>query len=198
MVYQQVFCPRCGVESEPIAVVDLRGEAVANRSFALMGLLAGTITALLFLKINLFAFPFLGLTCGLATRNFWRCLTGVFTSAGFGIIVSVLFVVLAKRHPMSTGPLSASAYDYSNFLLGALIGSAIQAPQRRLVPVALSCGILSQINFGIVIFAIRGYFPQLRGAWDYLVIAISIPAFGLGMWWPVDFVNKRLWKMNHN
>ncbi|RYG67242.1 hypothetical protein EON80_13970 [bacterium] len=155
--------------------------------------MAGVITVALFLPINFWALPCLGITCGLAMRSYKRCV------AGFIISLFLAFFFgqpVLSRHPMlSTGLFSEMpAYMYSGWLRGALIGAALQVPHRRLMWIALAAAVLNSLNFELVVAVIRHYFPGLGNSWDYLVLLLSIPAFGLGVWFPVDFVNRKLWK----
>lgn len=163
-------------------------------SFTRAGLLTGVITALLFLKINYWALPVLGITCGLAMRSYNRCI------AGFIISLCLAFFLgspVLSRHPtLSTGLFSElPAYIYTGWLRGAVIGAALQVPHRRLMWVALIGAILHSINFELVAVALRVYCPGLGNTWDYLVLLLTIPAFGLGIWFPVDIMNKKLWKL---
>lgn len=187
-------CPHCGYDGTWSPLFGMPDQVEQVTSFTRAGLLTGVITVLLFLKINYWALPFLGITCGLAMRSYKRCIAGFVISLCLGLFLAM---PVLSRHPMlSTGLFSElPAYMYTGWLRGALIGATLQVPHRRLMWIALVGAIFHSVNFELVAVAIRVYYPGLGNNWDYLILMLTIPAFGLGIWFPVDIMNQKLWKL---
>jgi len=161
-------------------------------SYLSVGVLVTAISALLFTKLNWMAFPFLGLTCGLATQNLRRCLTGLITSAGFALILVVLVPAYTSR-PEPPGLLHFGAI-YIAAIFGASIGAALQLPQGRLVLVATMSSALSLVALVLLSLQLHAIFPEkllVLELWEYATILLAVPVLGFGTWWPIDSMKRR-------
>jgi hypothetical protein len=187
-------CPHCG---SPVQGEDKRSTSSvksAGLPYTWAGLIATAVTALLFLKFNYWALPVLGSTCGIATGSAQHCLSGIIKSAIFAFIVSVGLTVLVSHPLMSAGLFNQmTSYDYSLILIGSLLGASWHAPRLLLAQIANIMSILAFIYFVVVISWLGFLLPRYPVLWDYAVLIVAVPILGAGVWFPVDFVQRRLW-----
>jgi hypothetical protein len=121
------------------------------------------------------------------------CLTGLITSAGLGVIFSIL-VPVATSPPEPPGLLHFGI-TYIIGIFGASIGAALQLPHRQLVfPAVLGCA-SSLLVLVCLSFVTRRIFPEelrVMEMWEYATIVLAVPVLGFGTWWPVSRMNNRL------
>jgi hypothetical protein len=189
-----VVCPQCGYDF-PLSPKNTEYEfSGAVHSYGGTALLVALLTAVLFLKLDAFAFPLLGLTAGLATRSRRRCLTGLLASTVLALFL-LCFAPTSNPAPMSAGLFyKRTVHEYGALLLGALLGAALQVPLSHLANVAFGAAIFCFINFAICISFLRQILPGPPAVFDYSTLAAAVPVFSLGIWWPVDFVDRNSWK----
>jgi len=103
------------------------------------------------------AFPVMGLTCGIATRDLRCCVSGIISGAAFGLIFALL--------PVSSCPpegiaLAYFAGDYAVAVFGASVAAALQLPDRRLIFTSMVGSTLSLMLLILISSLLRHTFRE--------------------------------------
>jgi hypothetical protein len=162
-------------------------------SYLSAGLLLTAITALLFAKVNFWAFPVLGLVSGIVNRSVIRCIAGLVASSGICLLI-VALVPVATSPPSPPGLLHFAAF-YTLALWGASTGAALLLPHRQLLITAIVSTTISLLILIGCTSVLRHIFPEelrVLEMWEYMALLLAAPVLAVGTWWPVELVDKSL------